>query len=93
MYNNNSIMIIRGLRRALGPAAKPHLTLVRDGHLAIHILEHHGPSSKALGAQRSAVLPRVELADQEDLLRIRQPLTKREAPLLDIGALEPLQAL
>mmetsp|Transcript_13633 Transcript_13633/g.30990 ORF Transcript_13633/g.30990 Transcript_13633/m.30990 type:complete len:282 (+) Transcript_13633:5258-6103(+) len=81
-------------RHALDPLAivafdsDLELTPVRDLGSSISIVwECHRPPSKAFAAQGHAVLPVVEFANQEDLLRVRQPLSVDVAVVI-LGAVE-----
>mmetsp|Transcript_38740 Transcript_38740/g.111253 ORF Transcript_38740/g.111253 Transcript_38740/m.111253 type:complete len:272 (-) Transcript_38740:147-962(-) len=65
-----------------GLQADLDLALVRHGALG----QEDGPSAEALARQRCAVLPAIELADEEDLLRVRHPLP------VGVAALGPVEA-
>lgn len=70
-----------------------HLATVRDKGGSIRLVrQKHAPPTKALRLEGRHVLPIVELADEEDLLRVGQPLPVGEAVGISVEA-EDLVAL
>mmetsp|Transcript_100425 Transcript_100425/g.281407 ORF Transcript_100425/g.281407 Transcript_100425/m.281407 type:complete len:291 (+) Transcript_100425:1776-2648(+) len=70
-----------------------HLATVRDHRRAIGLVrQSHAPAAETLRGEGRAVLPIVELADEEDLLGVGQPLPVRQVGAVPVEA-EHLVAL